>query len=220
MNTERVKASAIQGIYALCDISLNPGLDHLGLAKRLLEGGVPTLQLRMKGETDLSKVRAAVREILELKKRHRFTFILNDFVSVAEEFPVDGVHLGQDDLAVEAARECLGPGRLIGYSSHSLEEALAAERRGADYVALGAIFPTATKGPGHPVQGTRVLRQVVKRLSVPVVAIGGIQRRNFSEVVATGVAAVAMIGALTQASDVAAEARWFVEAFRALRKPE
>ena len=209
--------ATIQGIYALCDNNLNPGLQHRDLAERLLAGGVPVLQLRMKGEKDLARVRAATEAILAFKSRYDFRFILNDFVELAAELPVDGIHLGQDDMDISEARRRLGPGRLIGYSSHSLEEALAAERQGADYVALGAIFPTATKGPGHPVQGVETLRQVAATLQVPVVAIGGIVRENFSQVVAAGPAAVAMIGALTQAQDIRAEAKWFVEAFQRLR---
>lgn len=208
---------AIQGIYALCDTSLNPALDHLELARALLEGGVPILQLRMKGEKDLGRVRRVTEGILALKDRYDFCFLLNDYVELAAELRVDGVHVGQDDLAPREARQILGPGRLIGYSSHGYEEAVAAADSGADYVALGAIFPTATKGPGHPVQGLETLRRVVQGVSVPVVAIGGINRNNFASVVATGVSAVAMIGALTLAPDIGAEARWFVEAFQKQR---
>jgi len=206
-----------QGIYALCDTSLNPAMEHVALAERLLAGGVPILQLRMKGEKDLGRVRAIAERILALKSRHDFCFILNDYVDLAQELPVDGIHVGQDDLSPAEARRRLGPDRLIGYSSHSVEEARDAEQNGADYVALGAIYPTATKGPGHPVQGIAALKRVVEALRVPVVAIGGIQRKNFSEVVASGVSAVAMIGALTLAPDITAEARWFVEEFHRLR---
>lgn len=208
----------IRGIYALCDTSLNPHLGHRELAERLLAGGVSILQLRMKGETDLDEVRRVATDILKLKSHYNFIFLLNDYVELAAELPVDGVHVGQDDLPPQEARKILGPGYLIGYSSHALAEAVAAGEAGADYVALGAIFPTATKGPGHPVQGLEILRRVVAAVPVPVVAIGGINRINFASVVETGVAAVAMIGALTLAPDIAAEARWFVEEFQRLRK--
>ncbi len=207
----------LEGIYALCDNSLSPHRDHLDLAKALLAGGAPILQLRMKGEKDLAKVRKTAQAILELKADYDFIFLLNDFVELGRELPVDGVHVGQDDMAVEKARELLGPAKLVGYSAHSLEEALAAEKSGADYVALGAIYPTATKGPGHPVQGIAKLKEVVAALSVPLVAIGGINRSNFAAVLETGAAMAAMIGALTTAPDVAAETRWFVEGFRRLR---
>ncbi|HEX5033986.1 MAG TPA: thiamine phosphate synthase, partial [bacterium] len=195
----------LQGIYALCDNSLNPARGHLELAKALLQGGAPILQLRMKGEKDLAKVRQIAVAILELKANHDFIFLLNDFVEIGRELPVDGVHVGRDDLAVEKARDLLGPGKLIGYSSHSPAEAREAEQRGADYVALGAIYPTATKGPGHPIQGLAKLKEVVRALSVPVVAIGGINRSNIGEVAQSGAAMAAMIGALTLAPDVAAE---------------
>jgi thiamine-phosphate pyrophosphorylase len=207
----------LEGIYALCDNSLNPNADHLRLAQALLEGGAPILQLRMKGEKDQAKVRTQAAAILELKSDYDFIFLLNDFVELGRELPVDGVHVGQDDLAVEKARELLGPKKLIGYSSHSLEEALDAERRGADYVALGAIFPTATKGPGHPVQGIDKLKEVTAALTTPVVAIGGIKRDNLASVLTAGAAMAAMIGALTLAPDVAAETRWFVEEFKRLK---
>ncbi len=207
----------IQGIYALCDTSLNPAMGHLDLAERVLAGGVPILQLRMKGEKDLGRVRTVAEGILALKSRYDFCFILNDYVGLAQELPVDGVHIGQDDMEPAEARQLLGPERLIGYSSHSLGEAMKAEQGGADYTAFGAIYPTATKGPGHPIQGIEKLKQVVAAVRKPLVAIGGINRRNFSEVVASGVAAVAMIGALTLAPDITAEARWFVETFRRLR---
>jgi thiamine-phosphate pyrophosphorylase len=116
-------------------------------------------------------------------------------------------------MAVSQARKRLGKNFLIGYSSHSLEEAREAERRGADYVAFGAIFPTPLKGPGHPIQGLDRLREVVRAMTIPVVAIGGIDRTNFAAVVETGVSAVAMIRALVAAKDISSEARWFVRNF-------
>ncbi len=200
----------INGIYALCDTSLTPGLSHLSLARQLLAGGIKILQLRMKGAKDKAKVYEVARSLAELKKDYSFTFIINDFVEVAAELPVDGVHLGQDDMGITAARQQLPKDCLIGYSSHSLVEAKKAEQEGADYVALGAIFPTATKGPGHPVQGIGKLKEVVQAVKIPIVAIGGIGRSHFAEVVETGVDAIAMISALTCARNITEEARWFV----------
>lgn len=201
----------IQGIYAICDTSFSPGLSHLELAQRVLSGGVSILQLRMKGETDLSKIEKVAREILTLKKDFNFTFILNDQIELAAELAVDGLHLGQDDGTIASARAKIGPKKIIGYSAHSLAEALAAETAGADYIALGAIFPTQTKGPGHPVQGIETLRSVVQAVKKPVVAIGGINQGNFLEVANTGVAAIAMITALSQAADITKTANYFVK---------
>ena len=138
------------------------------------------------------------RRIQALKAKYDFLWIVNDDLQTALEIGADGVHVGKDDPPVRECRKILGPGKIVGYSSHALEEALDAERSGADYVAFGAIFPTPTKGPGHPVQGLEKLREVVRSLRVPVVAIGGIDRSNVDSVLATGVASVAMISALAK----------------------
>jgi len=196
----------IKGLYTLTDNTFSPERSHLDLAKAYLEGGAKIIQLRMKS----GDIQGVAKEILALKKKYDFTFIINDFVEIAKELDVDGVHIGENDLPVREVRQIIGPNMLIGYSSHSLEEALAAEEAGADYVALGAIFPTKTKGPGHPVQGLAKLRKVVDALKVPVVAIGGITRENFQEVSETGVAAIAMITGLIQACNVAEETKYFI----------
>ncbi len=134
---------------------------------------------------------------------------MNDFVDVAAEVHADGVHVGANDMPVDEVKRRIRPGMLVGYSSHALDEARGAEACGADYVAFGAIYPTPTKGPGHPVQGLEKLREVVAALKVPVVAIGGITRANIDEVKATGVASVAMISALCRAENITEEVRWF-----------
>ena len=115
-------ASCIQGLYAICDTSFSPQYSHRQLAEMILQGGCKILQLRMKGEKDLSKVKNSAEEILELKKRFSFTFILNDYVELAAALPVDGVHIGQDDFPIQVTRKIIGPQKLIGFSSHSLEE--------------------------------------------------------------------------------------------------
>jgi thiamine-phosphate pyrophosphorylase len=203
----------IHGIYALCDTTFCPQKTHAQLAEELLSGGVKILQLRMKGETDLKKVRQTAEVILALKKKFDFTYIINDFVDIALELKADGIHVGRDDMPLPELLKKTKGKILLGYSSHSLPEAIAAEQRGASYVALGAIFPTPTKGPGHPVVGLKTLRQTVQLLKIPVVAIGGINSKNFSAVVGTGVAAIAMISALTTAPDIAAAAAHFVREF-------
>ncbi len=203
----------IQGIYGICDNSFTPQLTHAQLAQGLLQGGVKILQLRMKGETRLDEVERAAQSILALKSSHEFVFILNDHVSLGKKLGADGVHVGADDMAVAEAKALVGTDMLVGYSSHSATEAKAAETAGADYVALGAIFPTATKGPGHPVVGLATLSEVVEALQVPVVAIGGINRENFFEVKATGVAAVAMISALVMQPSIQQAAEYFQRAF-------
>jgi thiamine-phosphate pyrophosphorylase len=203
----------IHGLYAICDTIFCPEKTHTQLAEELLSGGIKILQLRMKGETDLQRVRDTAKQILQLKKRFDFTFIVNDFVDIAMELGADGIHVGRDDTSVAEILKKTDGKVLVGYSSHGLEEAVAAEQQGAHYVALGAIFPTPTKGPGHPVLGLELLRRVVRQLKVPVVAIGGINQINFTEVLNTGVAAIAMIGALTTGNNVSQQAAEFIKRF-------
>ena len=206
--------SPIRGLYTIADNSFRAELTPVQLAEFYLRGGARVVQLRIKKDepraTSHERLKKMATAIMQLKQQYNFTFLINDHVDVALEVGADGVHVGADDMAVAAVRKKVGPKMLIGYSSHSLEEARAAQKAGADYVAFGAIFSTKTKGPGHPVQGLEKLQEVVQALSVPVVAIGGIGRNNFQQVRETGAAAIAMITALTNASDIVEEVRRFL----------
>lgn len=203
--------AAISGLYAIVDSTVTPEADLSSLAEDYLKGGASVIQLRDKrrGESE-ARARAfyeTVKKIQALKAKYPFVWIVNDDLKIAREIGADGVHVGRDDPPIGECRKILGPDKIIGYSSHALEEALEAERRGADYVAFGAIFPTPTKGPGHPVQGLEKLREVVRAVKIPVVAIGGINRNTFKDVLATGAASVAMISALAKSEDKVEETR-------------
>lgn len=201
----------ISGLYAIVDSGVSAGQDLVRLARDYLEGGLKILQLRDKtGAADRLSV---AKRIAAFKAEFDFLFIVNDDLEVAKAVNADGIHVGKDDPSPEECRRVLGPGKIVGYSSHALEEAVAAESRGADYVAFGAIYPTATKGPGHPVQGLEKLRRVVASVRIPVVAIGGIGRANIKDVLATGVHSVAMISALAESEDRAEEVRHFCRFF-------
>ncbi len=199
----------VRGLYTI--------VDRVGLARTYLEGGARIVQLRDKrrseSEKALNDFLRAARALSELKKTYDFLFIVNDDAEIARDVGADGVHVGKDDPPIATCRKILGPGKIIGYSSHDLEEAVAAERSGADYVAFGAIFPTPTKGPGHPVQGLERLRQVIQAVKIPVVAIGGIGQGNINDVLATGADCVAMISALAKAENRIKEVQWFSRLF-------
>ncbi len=200
----------ISGLYAIVDSKFNPLSSPAELAQKYLEGGCRIVQLRMKDASDVA-VKNQASEIIGLRSYYDFTFIINDHADVAIELGADGVHVGANDEAIQSIRKRAGKDLLIGYSSHSLEEACDAEKRGADYVAFGAIFPTKTKGEGHPVQGLERLKQVSKDVSVPIVAIGGINRNNVKSIIDAGADSVAMITALCHAKDIVAETKWFME---------
>ena len=211
-----MNASRIKGLYAIADKDWNPYESLPELIGKFLVGGCKIIQLRMKTQTVRREIwngeaYDVAKDVMKLKRRFDFTFIINDYVDVAAELRADGVHVGKNDMPIAEIRRHVKDRLLIGYSSHSLEEALEAQKEGADYVALGAVYPTRTKGPGHPVVGIDMLRTAASMLQVPVVAIGGINRNNIKEVFESGASAAAMITSLTSASDVVSETRWFVE---------
>ena len=215
----------IKGLYAVIDNTFTPHLSHFELANMVLLGGCKIVQLRMKMPAGVLKegeaaplwrddVYEVAKEIMTLKDRFDFTFIVNDYVDVAGEVKADGVHVGSNDISPSEIRKRLGSNILIGYSSHSVDEGIAASDGEADYVALGAIFPSRTKGPLHPVQGLEKLSALCRASKKPVVAIGGIDRTNIDSVIAAKASSVAMITALTCAKNVVEETSWYVSRFK------
>jgi thiamine-phosphate pyrophosphorylase len=142
------------------------------------------------------------------------TFIVNDRVDVAQVVGADGVHLGQEDLPLADARAILGPDKLLGISTHTMNQALEAEAGGADYIGFGPIFPTSTKEHPDPVVGIAGLREVRAKVRLPIVAIGGITAKNAREVVAAGADCVAVISAVLAAPDPPAAIKELMKAIQ------
>lgn len=218
MSSEKARKK-IRGVYAIVDSSFTGKYTPLDLAAIYLEAGCPVIQWRDKNRAlsaENFRIFAKTAEgFMKLRSRYQFMFILNDDVSLARELGADGVHIGANDLPLVEARKQVGEDFLVGYSSHSIGEAVQAFSDGASYVAFGAVFQTQTKGPGHPVQGLERLCELVRECDEgPLVAIGGICRENFRVVVESGVSAVAMITALSLAENPGKELRWFCETFR------
>ena len=138
-----------------------------------------------------------------LVKQGGGTFIVNDRCDVAVAVGADGVHLGQDDAPLADARGIVGPGKLIGISTHNLEQAIAAERGGADYIGFGPVFQTTTKEHPDPVVGVEGLREVRRSIRIPIVAIGGITAKNAADVRAAGADCCAVVSAVLSAPDPA-----------------
>jgi thiamine-phosphate pyrophosphorylase len=182
-------------VYPITDTSVS-GLSHTEQVERLLEGGATIIQLREKQTGAQSFFKDAVAA-LRLARAAGAKLIINDRVDVALAVQADGVHLGQTDMPVEAARRLLGENSIIGFSTHTLEQARMALNLNIDYLAFGPIYPTATKQNPDAVTGLSDLFRV-KALagSLPVVAIGGINFENIHEVMPTGADSVAVIAAV------------------------
>jgi thiamine-phosphate pyrophosphorylase len=186
--------------YPITDARLS-GLSHAEQVDRLSRGGARLIQLREKhaGARDFFLESAAALRVA--RERHAL-LIINDRVDIALASGADGVHLGQDDLPPEAARKLLGERAVIGFSTHTYEQALAASRLPIDYLAIGPIFPTFSKENPDPVVGLEELRRIRAALppSLPLVAIGGITLENAAETLAAGADSLALIGALVSDS--------------------
>lgn len=195
-------------LYVLITADLCRG-DWLAVAEQALAGGADCLQLREKNLDDAELLRRA-QALAALCHRYNALFIMNDRPDIALLAGADGVHLGQDDLPVAAARRILGHDAIIGKSTHTLEQALAAAEEAPDYIAVGQMFQSATKPQDH-IAGIETLRQIAAQVKVPLVAIGGITLDNASEILAAGAQAVAVCQAVIGRPDAISAA----EAFRA-----
>ena len=164
-----------------------------------LRGGVTILQLREKQAPYEELVKTAMR-LKPLCRRYGVPLIINDDVEAALEADAHGVHVGQGDMAVAEARRILGPEKIIGASAHNREEALEAQRQGADYLGSGAVFGSSTKKDATTLSREE-LTAVCRAVSIPVAAIGGITEENCLELAGTGVSGIAVVSALFAAAD-------------------
>jgi thiamine-phosphate pyrophosphorylase len=182
-------------LYPITDARLS-GLSHAEQVARLGAGGATFVQLREK-QLSPRELYQEASEALRVANELGVRLIVNDRVDIALALRADGVHLGQDDLAPEAARRLLGPEAIIGYSTHNLEQAVEAARLPVDYIAIGPVFATSSKEKADALVGMDELRRVRREVgSIPLVAIGGISRENAREVLDAGADAVACISAL------------------------
>ena len=182
-------------IYPITDSHLS-GLSHPEQVRRLIDGGAQLIQLRDKHASAGEFYDASV-EAVELARQHGVKIIINDRVDIAVAAGADGVHLGQDDLWPVHARGLLGQQAIIGFSTHSVEQAREAARLPIDYIAIGPVFGTTTKQDHDPVVGLDGVHMVRETIGgVPLVAIGGIRRSNARSVLDAGAASVAMISGL------------------------
>jgi thiamine-phosphate pyrophosphorylase len=202
-------------LYVILDRAAARGRDLEEILDATIAGGCRMIQLREK-EWPTGRLLPLAERLRDRCRRAGVTFIVNDRVDLAVAVEADGVHLGQDDLPPRAARPLLRPGMVLGRSTHSVAQARQAQADGADYIAVGSMFPTQTKADFELV-GPELLRAVRPETKAPLVGIGGITRANVAQVIRAGADGVAVISAVCGAPDPAAATREFVAAIRAER---
>ena len=193
-------------LYAIADTLDRAELSWLELTRQMCAGGARLVQLRFKGQSasDFLDIAYRARTICQ---QHGCLLIINDRADIARAVDADGLHIGQDDLPYAAARRVLGPDKIIGVSTHSPAQAVAAERDGADYIGFGPLFGTRTKATGYNARGLDQLREIRAQTSLPIVAIGGISTGRARAVLAAGADAVAMISDIVLSQQVQAKVR-------------
>jgi thiamine-phosphate pyrophosphorylase len=201
MNKEdrKILVSRLRGLYVILDAQFLQNKDIVGVAASVLSGGAKILQVRDK-LSDKGDILESTKRIRDICEDYGSLLIVNDHVDLAVASNAHGVHLGQHDLPIEEARNILLPWQLIGTSNATVDEASESMSRGADYIAVGAIFPTTTKGNTRPA-GLNTLTRVKELAFVPVVAIGGINESNVAQVIDAGADAVCVISAVIGAAD-------------------
>ena len=209
--TRRMRAQKMRGLYVIVDPEATRGRDVIEVAQAALRGGASVIQLRDKTR-DKGEVLHVARTLKSLCDEHDAIFIVNDDADIAYLSGAHGLHVGQTDLPVDEARRVLSPDQIVGRSNNGTAEALESEGRGADYLAVGAVYSTTTMGKsGRTAVGAEMIRNVKKAVSAPVVAIGGINATNVADVARAGADCICVVSAVTYADDPERAAALLVE---------
>ena len=187
-------------LYAVTDRYWLNGRTLYEVVKESLDGGVTFLQLREK-KLDEEHFLEEAKELQKLCKEYKVPFIINDNVDIAVEIGADGVHVGQSDMEAGMVREKLGPDKIIGVSAQTVEQAVLAEKMGADYLGVGAVFSTSTKKDASAISKERV-KAICEAVHIPVIAIGGITADNILTLKGSGICGIAVVSAIFAAKDI------------------
>lgn len=190
-------------LYAVTDRAWLGSQTLYEQAEAALQGGVTCLQLREK-ELPYDEFLAQAMELRQLCQKYQVPFIVNDNVEIAIKCSADGIHIGQEDMDARDVRRMVGENMILGVSAQTAEQAMKAEQDGADYLGVGAVFATTTKLDAVDVSH-ETLRHICESVSIPVVAIGGINQNNILELTGTGVDGVALVSAIFAADDIKTE---------------
>lgn len=189
-------------LYAVTDRHWLNGETLYSQVEKVLKGGATFIQLREKN-LDEEHFLEEAKEIQKLCREYHVPFVINDNVEIAAAIDADGVHVGQSDMEAGDVRAKLGPDKIIGVSAQTVEQAIEAEKRGADYLGVGAVFQTGSKDDAIEV-GKETLKAICKAVSIPVIAIGGIGAHNVGELAESGICGIAVISALFAQPDIEA----------------
>jgi len=192
-------------LYGILDLSYVDNSDAVPVADAMIEGGIDLIQLRGK-ERPIEELVDLAATLHELTARSSTPLIVNDHAKIAVKVPVEGVHVGQNDDSIETVRQKVGREILVGKSTHSLEQALAAQREDADYIGFGPIFVTPTKPDYQPI-GLKEIEGVHRDVVLPIFCIGGIKIDNLKQVITAGARRVVIVSGLLKAADIAEYAR-------------
>jgi thiamine-phosphate pyrophosphorylase len=192
-------------LYGILDLSYVNTPDAARVTEAMIEGGVDLIQLRGK-QCSLDELADLAVRLHEVTSRFTTPLIVNDHAEIAAKISVEGVHVGQNDDLIDVARKKTGRNVLVGKSTHNFEQALAAQREGADYIGFGPIFATPTKPDYQPI-GLKQIESVHRNVALPIFCIGGIKIDNLEQVIAAGARRVAIVSGLLKAPDIAEYAR-------------
>jgi thiamine-phosphate pyrophosphorylase len=193
-------------LHILTDTSLQTQFSHVELAELAIAGGADSIQFRQKSGASGQMIQIA-GQLKESCRKTGVTFIVNDRLDWALASQADGIHLGQEDFPIPLARKILGEKVLIGGSAGTLEEACKCLQEGADYIGFGPVFPTSSKADAAPAGGLDLLERVVREITLPIIAIGGLTLENIPRVMQTGVYGLAVISAVCCQKDPREAAR-------------
>ncbi len=196
-------------LYAVTDRSWLGDSTLCEQAEQSLKGGVTFLQLREKHLSRYDFMEEA-RQLKKICESYRVPFVINDDVVIAREVDADGVHIGQSDMELIEARKVLGEDKIIGVSTKTLEQAVEAEKNGADYLGVGAVFTTDTKKDANAI-AIETLKDICETVSIPVVAIGGICKENLMELAGNGIDGIAVVSAIYASTDIEAASKELYE---------
>ena len=202
---ERLERFSCSRLYPVISSEFCAGRSPVEVFAAAAAGGAGVIQIREK-HMERSRLCELVRACRPIAERFHVLMIVDDYADVALEAGADGVHVGQEDMSVAAAKR-MSPDLLVGKSTHNLEELLAAQAEGTDYLNIGPIFPTGTKSVSYPTVGVELLKELIPHVGIPFSVMGGIKSRHIPELLAAGARCIAMVTEVTQAPDVEARVR-------------